>query len=178
MTHQTFDSDQILFILARQAQRRACKRRRQRERQAEMRVSRTCADTLPPSTTQVRRSSSQTQGDLYETKATRMLEQAGLELVGQQMSCPFGEIDLIARDGSVLVFIEVRARSSTRFGGAAASITPAKQRKLIQTAKWWLPTLAKQHFNGIAPACRFDVIAFESTGVFWCRDAIRIHQDK
>ena len=76
-------------------------------------------------------------------------------------------------DADTLVFIEVRLRASNHFGGAASSVTPAKQRKLITTANHFL-MCHKQHTKRF---CRFDVIAFESSSVqcspVWYKDAFR-----
>lgn len=169
--------DPVLFALARLAQRRARQRQRLRERRAlnpPAVPTRDLAQTGLP----VTRSASQRRGDHYETQALALLEQAGCRLLGRQLRCPFGELDLVVREGELLIFVEVRARSRMDFGGAAASVTPAKQRKLLLSARWWLPTLAQQHFQGRVPPCRIDVIAFEPAQVFWCKDAVRIGSDK
>jgi putative endonuclease len=62
----------------------------------------------------------------------------GLTIVGRNFRTRFGEIDLIARDGSTLVFVEVRLRTSSRFGGAAESITTAKRARLVAAAREYL----------------------------------------
>jgi putative endonuclease len=87
-----------------------------------------------------------------EDIAATFLQQQGLTLVERNYRCRFGEIDLIARDGDVLVFVEVRMRTSRAFGGAAASITAAKRGKLLRTARHYLAGIAR------APACRFDAV--------------------
>jgi len=92
-----------------------------------------------------------TAGIAAEQLAASFLKQQGLVLITQNYHCRFGEIDLIMRDGNILVFIEVRLRSHSGFGGAAESITFSKQRKLIITANHYL----QQH--GDQP-CRFDAI--------------------
>lgn len=85
-----------------------------------------------------------------------------------------GEIDLIARHGSTIVFIEVRSRSGQGFGGAAVSVDARKRRRLIHAASAWLATLG----SAAAPPCRFDVIAIDSagaqSGLDWIRDAFRL----
>ena len=73
-----------------------------------------------------------------EKLAATFLANQGLKLVAQIYHCRFGEIDLIMRDTSTLVFIQVRLRSNKKFGSAAASITPQKQQKLILTAQHYL----------------------------------------
>lgn len=80
-----------------------------------------------------------------------------------------GEIDLIMRDGDTLVFVEVRQRKSDRFGGAMASVTPAKQRRIVQAARAYLMRMPNP------PPCRFDVVALTGEGpevqVDWIRAA-------
>jgi putative endonuclease len=91
-------------------------------------------------------------GAQAELFAAQFLQSHGLKLVVQNYHCRFGEIDLILHDGDTLVFAEVRLRSSMKFGGAAASIDPRKQRKLICTAQHYLSTLTR------IPPCRFDAL--------------------
>jgi putative endonuclease len=73
--------------------------------------------------------------------------------------CRGGEIDLIARDGATLVFVEVRLRSSSAFGGARASITAAKRRRLKFAACLFLSGLGRE------PPCRFDAILLDGLDV-------------
>lgn len=100
---------------------------------------------------------SRERGEHYETLACSFLQQHGLNLVARNWHCRHGELDLIMRDGSYWVFVEVRARQSARFGGAAASISHAKQQKLLTAANLYL---SNQRIN--AP-CRFDAILFDGT---------------
>ena len=90
-----------------------------------------------------------------EKLAATFLMNHGLKLVAQNYHCRFGEIDLIMEDANSLVFVEVKLRTSNQFGGAAASITPQKQQKLILTAQYYLQTQVK---NQSQIACRFDAI--------------------
>jgi putative endonuclease len=87
-----------------------------------------------------------------EKLAAQFLQQNGLHLLESNFRCSFGDIDLILQDGNVIVFTEVRLRSNANFGGAAASITNAKQAKIIRTAEAYL-----QLHNSHSP-CRFDVV--------------------
>ncbi|MEW9899416.1 YraN family protein [Chitinivorax sp. PXF-14] len=96
-------------------------------------------------------------GPAAEAAAALFLQQQGLRIVERNYRCRFGEIDLIARDGNTLVFVEVKARASGDFGGARYSITGAKQRKLWTTAQHYLATL------GSEPPCRFDAVLFEAS---------------
>lgn len=94
----------------------------------------------------------QNKGDEAEYQAEKFLLRQQLILLERNYRCRFGEIDLVMKDGNTLVFVEVRLRANNFFGGAAASITPAKQAKLIRTAKHYL-----SRHNCDLP-CRFDAI--------------------
>jgi putative endonuclease len=107
-------------------------------------------------------------GDDAENLAAAFLQRAGLTLVERNYRCRFGEIDLIAREGTTLVFVEVRMRSSERFGGAAASITAAKRMmKLLRTARFYLAGVTR------APACRFDALLIngKNNSIEWLKNA-------
>lgn len=106
-------------------------------------------------------------GDDAEKLAASYLQQQGLTLVTSNYQCKFGEIDLVMREGNSLVFVEVRLRSNSHFGGAAASITATKQRKLALTAEHYL----QKYGNS---ACRFDAILMDSKDaqhIEWIRNA-------
>lgn len=105
-------------------------------------------------------------GAAGEAAALAHLQQNGLRLVERNFRCKAGEIDLIMRDRDTLVFIEVRARADLRHGGAAASITPAKQRRLVRAAQCYLQRLR------VLPACRFDVVAIDAGVLCWLKNAI------
>lgn len=100
-----------------------------------------------------------------EARAAEYLQQQGLRLLRRNFRCRLGEIDLILQDGETRVFVEVRARSRQDFGGAAASITPAKQRRLIAAAQIYLMGLAQM------PVCRFDAVLIGPEGLEWIRSA-------
>jgi len=109
-------------------------------------------------------------GSDAEQLAATYLQQQGLILVTSNYSCRFGEIDLIMRDGKSLVFVEVRLRSSTSFGGAGMSITSAKQQKLTRTAEHYL----QKHGNA---ACRFDAILMSKArteDIEWIKNAFDV----
>ncbi|MEQ1720288.1 MAG: YraN family protein [Nitrosomonas sp.] len=91
-------------------------------------------------------------GHEAEKIAAAYLQQLSLILITQNYRCRFGEIDLIMQDNNTLVFIEVRMRTRDTFGGAASSITPTKQAKLLRTARHYLAEIDNY------PPCRFDVI--------------------
>jgi putative endonuclease len=108
-------------------------------------------------------------GEAAEAQALQHLTQAGLRLMRRNYRSPGrggGEIDLImaAPDGTV-VFVEVRQRSGTAHGGAAASVSRTKQQRIIFTARHFLLRLAT------LPPCRFDVVAIDADGLRWIQAA-------
>ncbi len=108
-------------------------------------------------------------GQIAEQKALTYLLAQGLKLVKQNYSCRLGEIDLIMREGSYLVFVEVRQRAHQHFGGGVASITFAKKQKIIKATSHYL---MKYKIYEQSPV-RFDVISIDgSSGVItWLKDA-------
>lgn len=94
-------------------------------------------------------------GAAAEDAALAHLRAAGLELLARNVRYPFGEIDLVMREGATLAFVEVRYRRSSGFGGAAASVDSGKRRKLVRAAQAWLGG-HRAHTNS---PCRFDVVA-------------------
>ena len=107
-------------------------------------------------------------GEAAENLAAAFLLREGLTLVERNFHCRFGEIDVIARDGVTLVFVEVRMRTSERFGGAAGSITAAKRARLLRTARLYLAGVAR------VPACRFDALLVNGNdnSIEWLKNAI------
>lgn len=105
-------------------------------------------------------------GDTKEREARALLEQEGLRFVASNIRCKLGEVDLVMRDGDTLVFVEVRYRSSQRFGGAAASVDRRKQARLAAAAAYFLQR------HPVATPCRFDVVAIGPAGqTNWIRHA-------
>ena len=107
-------------------------------------------------------------GDAAEMRARRWLENQGLRFIAANVHERCGEIDLIMREGTVTVFVEVRFRTSAAYGGAAASVTRSKQTKLLQTARLWL---ARHNGSFDTVDCRFDVIAFTGNEIEWFPNA-------
>lgn len=107
-------------------------------------------------------------GEAWEQQARRHLESKGLRFIAANVHARGGEIDLIMKDGAVTVFVEVRYRTSARFGGAAASVTRSKQSKLLQTARLWL---ARHNGSFETTDCRFDVVAFTGSQIEWLKNA-------
>ena len=111
-------------------------------------------------------SSTTRQGALAEDRALAYLERQGLAAVVRNYRCKGGEIDLIMRAADdTLVFVEVRKRSGRGFGGAAASITTAKQRHVLIAASHYLATL------DALPPCRVDVVALDPGRLEWLPNA-------
>ena len=112
------------------------------------------------------RTAKQVTGQAAEDAALAYLQQQGLKLLQRNFRCKGGEIDLIMQQQDILVFVEVRKRADTRFGGAAASITASKQARLILAAQVFL-----QKYR-VPPSCRFDVVAFDGERLSWIKNAI------
>ena len=95
-------------------------------------------------------------GKAGEDLACRELERRGYEIVARRHRQPGGEIDIIARDGPTLVFVEVKARDGRAFGEAVEAVTPHKRRRLVRLAFDY----AMRH-NLAGRSCRFDVVAIQ-----------------
>jgi len=106
-------------------------------------------------------------GALAEQEACDFLQKQGLTFLARNYHCPFGEIDLIMREGEDIVFIEVRLRSSTLYGDALESIHKNKQQKLLKSATHFLQ---KQHWLDKVNY-RFDAIGFTNSTIDWIKDA-------
>lgn len=92
-------------------------------------------------------------GAYGERRAARHLSEAGLRVVARNWRCALGEIDIIAWDGDVLVFCEVKTRRNEDFGSPAEAVVPAKARRLRRLAAQWLTD------SGAHPReVRFDVV--------------------
>lgn len=151
----------IVYALARSAQRRALRnRRRHLAKRPRPRLNKEPQLSLP-----------QRSGVHHEELALRLLISHGLTPLARNLRCRTGEIDLAMRDGATLVFVEVRARAHARYGGAAASVDRSKQTRLARAAAMLLPGLTHRFWTGSAPRARFDVVAFEATGVHWIKNA-------
>jgi putative endonuclease len=106
-------------------------------------------------------------GSEAEAIAAAFLERKGLAILARNYRCRLGEIDLVVRDGDTTVFVEVRSRASSAFGGAAASITAAKRQRLLKAARHYLSR------ERVVPPCRFDALLIEGDPprIDWLRDA-------
>ena len=113
-------------------------------------------------------------GVVAEELAAQYLEVRGLKVLARNLRCKAGELDLVCLDDGVLAIVEVRQRGSAEFGGASASVTWAKQRKIIRAAQFFL--LRRKHWRNFP--VRFDVLAVEGPPqgahrVNWVKDAFR-----
>ena len=114
-------------------------------------------------------STTKQKGDAAEDRALQHLQDHGLKLLQRNYRTPGrggGEIDLVMRDiDGTLVFVEVRRRVNAKHGGALASITTAKQRRIVFAAQHYLLKLRQM------PPCRFDVVADDGTKLHWVKAA-------
>jgi len=94
-------------------------------------------------------------GEEAEELAVHFLARRGLSIVARNYRTRLGEVDIVARDGATLVFVEVRARAWGAWGGAAASVDHGKQRRIVAAARHYLSRL------GAEPPCRFDVLTIQ-----------------
>lgn len=109
------------------------------------------------------------QGASAEACATRLLVAAGYSIVERNFRCKAGELDIVARDGDVLVFVEVRSRSDDEHGSAAEMIRHTKQRRVARVATYYLSTVAP-----VFEECRFDVVAITAGDAVLIKDAFRL----
>ena len=116
------------------------------------------------------------QGATAEKIALHYLEHHGLRLIERNFHCKLGELDLIMRDGTHLVFVEVRSRSSVRFGRPVETVAHHKQQRLLRSAAFYL----QKHRLDLP--CRFDIIGIsphsdsvqaDSVQVEWIKDAFQ-----
>ena len=116
------------------------------------------------------RTPKQRAGDAAEAAAARHLMAAGCRILARNARYRDGEVDLIACERDLLVFVEVRMRASARFGGAAVSVNSLKQKRIARAAQHWLFTRYGERW----PACRFDVVTVDGSGTIeWIRDAFQ-----
>jgi len=107
-------------------------------------------------------------GQQGEDRALAYLQQQGLRLLERNFRCKTGELDLIMQQSGTLVFVEVRQRASSRFGGAATSVTPAKQQRLLRAAQYFLLRYAE------LPPCRFDLLAIDGEKLSWMQNVLEM----
>ena len=123
------------------------------------------------------RTPKQRAGAAAEEAAAKYLKQHGCEILARNARYREGELDIVAREGGLMLFVEVRLRNDNRYGGAGASVDEFKRRRLLRAAQHFL----LEHYGDGAgggrrqggwPACRFDVVTADAQGVTeWIRDA-------
>ena len=99
-------------------------------------------------------------GDEAEDRACRFLSGAGMTVAARNYRAGGGEIDVVARKGDLLVFVEVRSREDSAFGAPEGSIDLAKRRRIVRAARHYLSTIPPASWR----EARFDVIAIEGRG--------------
>ncbi len=105
-------------------------------------------------------------GENSERIASLFLMDQGLKLIDKNFQCKYGELDLVMREGDTIVIVEVRFRKSNKFGGAAESVTPKKQSRIIASTEYYLLV------NKLKNPIRFDVIAMSGdTDINWIKNA-------
>lgn len=106
-------------------------------------------------------------GTQYEQLAAAYLERQGYQIMARNFSCRQGEIDLIARDGEYLVFIEVKYRATNQSGNPAEAIDKRKQERLIHAAQYYL----YRSGYGQEQSCRFDAVVILGKEITLIRNA-------
>ena len=109
-------------------------------------------------------------GSEYEALAARFLEKEGYTILEKNFCCRQGEIDLIAREGESLCFVEVKYRTSRHSGDALEAVTPLKQARIIRTARVYLMARGL----GEEIKCRFDVVGIMPGNIRLVRDAFSL----
>lgn len=104
-----------------------------------------------------KRPSSTAIGRVGEEVAVAYLMERGYQILARNVRFRFGEIDMVAEEGGVVIFVEVKTRSGPAFGSAAEAITARKRHQLVRLAAYYL---ASRGWDG--RPCRFDVVAVES----------------
>jgi len=112
----------------------------------------------------------QESGKTGEDLAVAEIERLGYAVLERRYRTRFGEIDIVADDAGVTVFIEVRARRTMQYGSAAESITPRKRRRIAAMALDYLAWTGKLNTR-----CRFDVVAID--GLDSSRQTLRLYRD-
>ena len=104
--------------------------------------------------------STRSDGQLAERRAAKFLEENyGYKILTMNYACRLGEVDIIAEEAGILCFVEVRTRTTSKYGEAIESISPQKRRRIALTAHHFIVT---KGFNN--HACRFDVVTIQDRG--------------
>ena len=106
------------------------------------------------------------EGRLGEVRAEQALAKLGYDILARNYRCAGAEIDLIARDGAVIVFVEVKMRGSARASSGREAVTPAKQRRICKGAMYYM-----MRHGLMNQQARFDVMEIQGTRIVHIRDA-------
>jgi len=113
----------------------------------------------------------QQQGQLGEDAAAAFLAENGFTLLERNVRCGrSGELDLVVTNGALIVFVEVKKRSTDAFGGAVYSLSPKKLNSLKRNAKWYI---AQRKLSSSNILFRFDLIAIDNDVITWVQDILR-----
>jgi putative endonuclease len=108
-------------------------------------------------------------GATSEDRAVSFLERRGYRIVERNFRCKVGELDIVARDGRTLVFVEVRSRRSAEHGSAVEAVGWNKRRKVTRVAQAYL-AIRRPFFE----EARFDVVAITGAEIVLIQDAWRL----
>ena len=111
--------------------------------------------------------SSKAVGNQYEALAAEYLQKEGYDIIERNFHCRQGEIDLVARDGEYLCFVEVKYRGTARWGDSLSAVDFRKQQRISRTALYYLA----RHGYGTETPCRFDVVGITPTGTTLIKNA-------
>ena len=106
-------------------------------------------------------------GTHYESMAVQYLTDAGYHILERNFRCRTGEIDIIAKDGAYLVFVEVKYRASAACGSALEAVDYRKQQSILRVAQYYMVS----HGYGTQTNCRFDVVAIQGTEITLIQNA-------
>ena len=106
-------------------------------------------------------------GTQYESMAVQYLTEAGYHILERNFRCRTGEIDIIAKDGAYLVFVEVKYRASAACGSALEAVDYRKQKSILRVAQYYMVS----HGYGTQTNCRFDVVAIQGTEITLIQNA-------
>lgn len=110
-----------------------------------------------------------TQGEYFEKLALNFLEKNNFTLLSKNFYCKYGEIDIIAQKEDLIIFVEVKQRSSLKFGNGLEAINFQKQRKIFLSAQYFLYKNHLENFN-----FRFDAITFDNNNQCeWIKNIMR-----
>ncbi|MBQ9196868.1 MAG: YraN family protein [Clostridia bacterium] len=105
-------------------------------------------------------------GFIYELRAARYVRRRGYKLLSRRFRAGEGEIDLVVRDGDMLVFVEVKARPEGRLGSGIDAVSADKRRRIRSAARAYCA-----RFGYTDQSCRFDILEFTRAGIYYMENA-------